>query len=192
MDMAADSNTMIFSPTKKALQAWRHPGSNTSNEEESVCTEPTADTYDSLDCTNEDDVILFLFPELFAFVSDLESELDTSMDEVFRQDLDCSCLLVAAFPLEWHMILFDTVGCIVNPLPLEDLPIVGHSDKNAKVMVHGGEDIGVDGLMELDPGPSTHDGIHIYGIMEHVPSFIHYELVPPPPVASNHVISAIQ
>jgi hypothetical protein len=124
------------------------------------------DTKYSLDCTNEDDVILSLFPELFAFVSDLESVLDTSMDEVFRQDLDCSCLLVAAFPLEWHMILFDTVGCIVNPLPLEDLPIVGHSDKNAKVMVHGGEDIGVDGLNELDPGPSTHDGIHIYGIMD--------------------------
>jgi hypothetical protein len=32
MDMATDSNTMIFSPTKKALQALRHPGSNTSNE----------------------------------------------------------------------------------------------------------------------------------------------------------------
>jgi hypothetical protein len=42
------------------------------------------DTNDSLDCTNEDKVILFIFPELFAFVSDLESELDTSMDEVFR------------------------------------------------------------------------------------------------------------
>jgi hypothetical protein len=40
------------------------------------------DTNDSLDWTNEDEVILFLFPELFAFVSDLESELDTSMDEV--------------------------------------------------------------------------------------------------------------
>jgi hypothetical protein len=59
------------------------------------------------------------------------------------------------------MTLYDTVGCIVNPLPLEDLPIVGHSDKNAKVlMMHGDEGIGVDGLKELDPGPSTHDGSH--------------------------------
>jgi hypothetical protein len=36
------------------------------------------------DCTNGDDeVILSLFPELFEFVSDLESELETSIDEVF-------------------------------------------------------------------------------------------------------------
>jgi hypothetical protein len=82
MDMAADSKTMIFSPTEKALQAWRHPGTNPSHDSESFCTEPTVDTNDSLDWTNEDEVILFLFPELFAFVSDLESELDTSMDEV--------------------------------------------------------------------------------------------------------------
>jgi hypothetical protein len=27
-------------------------------------------------------------------------------------------------------------------LPLEDLPIVGHSDKNAKGMMHGDEGIG--------------------------------------------------
>jgi hypothetical protein len=139
------------------------------------------DTNDSLDCTNEDDIILFLFPELFAFVSDLESELDTSLDEVFRFDLECSCPSVPAFPLECHMTLHDSVGCIVNPLPLEDLPIVGHSDKNAKVMMHVDEGIGVDGLKELDPGPSTHDGIHVDGIMEHGPSHIHYELVPPLP-----------
>jgi hypothetical protein len=54
------------------------------------------------------------------------------------------------------MILYDTVGCIVNPLPLEDLPIVGQSDKNAKVMMHGDEGIGVDGLKELLPGPSSY------------------------------------
>jgi hypothetical protein len=90
------------------------------------------------------------------------------------------------------MILFDTIGCIVNPLPLEDLPIVGHSGKNAKVMMHGDEGNGVDGLKELDPGPFTHDGIHVDGIMEHGPSHIQYELVPPPPVASNHVISDFQ
>ncbi len=80
MDMAVDSKIMIFSPTKKALQAWRHPGSNPSHDLESICTEPTVDTNGSLDCTNDDEVI---FSELFACVSDLESELDTSMDEVF-------------------------------------------------------------------------------------------------------------
>ena len=90
------------------------------------------------------------------------------------------------------MILYDTEGCIVNPLPLEDLPIVGHSDKNAKVMMHDDGGIGVDGLKELDPGPSTHDGIHVDGIMEHGPSHIHYVLVPLPPVVSNHIISAFQ
>jgi hypothetical protein len=49
MDMAADSKTMIFSPTEKALQAWRHPGTNPSHDSESFCTEPTVDTNDSLD-----------------------------------------------------------------------------------------------------------------------------------------------
>jgi hypothetical protein len=184
MDMAAESKTMIFSPTEKALQAWRHPGTNPSHVSESVCTEPTVDTNYSLACTT----LLFLFPELFAFVFDLESELDTSMDEVFRLNLDCSCTLVPAFPLECHMTLYDTVGCIVNPLPLEDLQMVGHSDKTTKLMMHGDEGITVDGLKELDPDPSsTHDGI-----MEYSPSHIHYELVPPPPVVSNHVITAFQ
>jgi hypothetical protein len=77
-------------------------------------------------------------------------------------------------------------------LPIKDLPIVGHSDKNAKVMMHGDEGIGVDGLKQLDPGHSTDDGIHVDGIMEYGPSHIHYELVPPLPVASNHIISAFQ
>jgi hypothetical protein len=36
MDMAADSKITIFSPTKKALQAWRHPGTNPSHDMESV------------------------------------------------------------------------------------------------------------------------------------------------------------
>jgi hypothetical protein len=58
MDMAADSKMTIFSPTENALQAWRHPGTNPSHDLESVCTEPTVDTNDSLDCTNEDDIIL--------------------------------------------------------------------------------------------------------------------------------------
>jgi hypothetical protein len=84
--------------------------------------------------------------------------------------------------------LYETVDCIVNPLPLKDLPIVGQSDKSAKAMMHGDEEgIGVDGLKELDPDRSTHDGI-----MEHGPSHIHYELVPLLPVTSNHVISAFQ
>jgi hypothetical protein len=40
------------------------------------------------------------------------------------------------------MTLYDTEGSIVNPLPLEDLAIVGHSDKSAKVrMMHGDEGI---------------------------------------------------
>jgi hypothetical protein len=43
-------------------------------------TESTVDTLcDSIDYTNADEVISVLFPELFAFVSDLESELDASM-----------------------------------------------------------------------------------------------------------------
>jgi hypothetical protein len=49
-------------------------------------------------------------PELFGFVSDLESELDASMEEVFRLDSDCSCPLVPAFPLEYHMTLYDTLA----------------------------------------------------------------------------------
>jgi hypothetical protein len=59
--MAADSKIMIFSPTEKALQAWRHPGTNPSHDSESVCTEPTVDTNDSLDCAKEGDVVLFFF-----------------------------------------------------------------------------------------------------------------------------------
>jgi hypothetical protein len=72
--------------------------------------------------------------------------------------------------------LYETFDCIVNPLPLKDLPIVGQSDKKKKAMMHGDEGIGVDGLKELDPGPFTHDGIHIdvdQGI-----SHIHYAPVP--------------
>jgi hypothetical protein len=61
------------------------PGTNPSHISKSVCTaRPTADTNDSLDCTNDDEVILSLFPELFDFASDLKSELEASMDEVFR------------------------------------------------------------------------------------------------------------
>jgi hypothetical protein len=44
MDMAANSKIMIFSPTEKAV----HPGTNPSHDSESVCTEPTVDTNDSL------------------------------------------------------------------------------------------------------------------------------------------------
>jgi hypothetical protein len=73
-----------------------------------------------------------------------------------------------------------------------DLPIVGQSDKQAKALMHGHERIGVDGLKELDPGPSTHDSIHDGDIMEQAQCHIHYELVPPLPVKSNLVISAFQ
>jgi hypothetical protein len=50
------------------------------------------DTNDSLDCTNDDEVILSLFPELLEFVSALESELEASMDEVFRLNSDFAAL----------------------------------------------------------------------------------------------------
>jgi hypothetical protein len=59
----------------------------------------------------------------------------------------------------------------------------------AKAMMHGDEGIGVDGLKEFDQGPSKHNGFHIGDIMEQAWSHIHYELVPPP-VTSNHIISA--
>jgi hypothetical protein len=55
-------------------------------------TESTVDTpCDSIDYTNDDEVISVSFPELFAFVSDLESELDASMDEM----LDSICIATA-------------------------------------------------------------------------------------------------
>jgi hypothetical protein len=59
-------------------------------------------------------------------------------------------------------------------------------------MIHGDEGIGADGLKELDPDPSSHDSFDDGDIMEQAQSNIHYELVPPLPVASNHVISAFQ
>jgi hypothetical protein len=194
-DVVARSEIKLFSPTEEALQAWRHHGTKPSHDLESICTEPTVDINDSLDCTNEDDVILFSFSELFAFVSDLESELDTSMEEVVRLNLDyCPSVANAptipmpslldtknqsnmAIPLECHLTLYETVDCIVDRLPLKDLLIVGQSDKKATAMMHGDEGIGVHGLKELDPGPSKHDGICICDIMEQARSHIHYELV---------------
>jgi hypothetical protein len=165
------------------------------------------DTNDSLDCTNANEVILSIFPELFEFVSDLVSELETSMDKVSRLNSDYCTLVATAptilmpslldtknqsnmrIPLKCLLTLYGTKGCIVNSLPLEDLPIVGPSNRKAKAMMHGDVGIGVDGLKELDHGPYTHDGIHIDDIMEHNPNPIHYELVPLPNVASNHVNS---
>jgi hypothetical protein len=44
-------------------------------------------------------------------------------------------------------------------------------------MRDGDEGIGVDLLKELDPGPSTHDGIHVD--VDHGSSYIYYELGPP-------------
>jgi hypothetical protein len=169
------------------------------------------DTNDSLDCTNEDEVILSLFPEIFGFVCDLKVELDARMDELLWPNSGYNCLLVATATTtmmpcllntknqshmmiltECHLILDYTGDCIADPLPLLDLPLVGQSDKEAKAMMHGDEGIGADGLKELDPGPSSHDSIHNGDIMEQAQSNIHYELVPPPPVASNHIISAFQ
>jgi hypothetical protein len=136
MDMAEDSNVTIFSPFKKALQAWRHPGTNPSHDSKSVCTEQTVDTIDSLHYTDDDELILSLFPGLFEFlVSDLESELEASMDEVFRFDSGyCPSVATAPtilmpslidtknpskmrIPLECHLTLYDTVDCIVDHLP---------------------------------------------------------------------------
>jgi hypothetical protein len=57
-------------------------------------------------------------------------------------------------------------------------------------MRHDDKGTGVDGLKELGPGPSTHDGIHVD--VDHGTSHIHYALVPLLPVTSNHVISVFQ
>jgi hypothetical protein len=99
------------------------------------------------------------------------------------------CLLVTKnqphmmIPSECNQTLYDTEDCIANPLPLLDLLIFGQSDKQAKAMMHADEGIGVDGLKELNPGPSSHDNIHDGDIMEQAQSNIHYEIVSPPPVA---------
>jgi hypothetical protein len=151
MDMAVDCNVIIFSPIEKALQYWRQPSTNPRQDLKSVCTEPTMDTNDSpLDCTNDVEVILSLFPELLKFVSDLESELEASMYKVFRLNSDYCSLVATAptipmpslldtksqsnmtIPSKYHLTWYDTVDCIVEPLPLLDLPIIGQSDKQAK------------------------------------------------------------
>jgi hypothetical protein len=100
-------------------------------------TEPTVDTNASLDCANDDEVILSLFLELFEFICDLKSEWEASMNELFWLDSDYNCPSVATaptilmpclfdtknqsnmrIPLEPHLTLYGTKGCIVNPLPL--------------------------------------------------------------------------
>jgi hypothetical protein len=159
---------------------------------------------DSLDSTN-DEVILSLFPDLFECVSDLESELETSMNEVFRFDSGYFALVATTptilipslldtnnpsnmrIPSECHLTLSDTVDCIANPLLLKDFSqlLDTLTKSKAKAMMHGDEGIGVDGLKELDPGPYIHDSIHIDDIMEHGSSPIQYELVPSPPGTSN-------
>jgi hypothetical protein len=68
MDMAVDSKIMIFSPTVNALQSWRHPGTNPSHDLESVCTNSTVNTNDSLDCTNEDEVFFYFQSYLDLFL----------------------------------------------------------------------------------------------------------------------------
>ena len=66
------------------------------------------DTNDSLECTNEDGVILSLFPELFGFICDLKAELDTSMDELFQPNSGYNCPLVATAPIILMPCLLDT------------------------------------------------------------------------------------
>ncbi len=108
------------------------------------------------------------------------------------------CLLDTKFqpdmmiPSECCLTLYDTGDCHANPLPLLDLLIVRQSDKQAKAMMHGDEDICVDGLKELDPGVSSHDSIYDGDNIKQAQHHIHYELVPLLPVASNHIISAFQ
>jgi hypothetical protein len=65
------------------------------------------DTNDSLCCTNDDEVILSSFPESLEFVSDLELELEASMDEVFRFDSGY-CPSVAIAPTILTPSLLDT------------------------------------------------------------------------------------
>jgi hypothetical protein len=69
--------------------------------------------------------------------------------------------------------LYGTDICIVNPLPIEDVPIDRPSNHNSQAMMHGDVGTGVDGLKELNPGPYTHDGIHIDDTMELGPSPMH-------------------
>jgi hypothetical protein len=38
-------------------------------------------------------------------------------------------------PSECHLTLYETVDCVVNPLPLKDLQIVQQYDKKAKELV---------------------------------------------------------
>jgi hypothetical protein len=57
-------------------------------------------------------------------------------------------------------------------------------------MRHDDDGTGVDGLKELDPGPSTHDGIHID--VDQGTSHIHDAPVPLLPVVPNHIISAFK
>jgi hypothetical protein len=114
------------------------------------------------------------------------------MDEVFRLNSDyCSSVATAptipmpslldtknqsnmTIPSECHLTLYETVDCIVDPLPLKDSPIVGHFNKTTKVMMHGDEGIGVNGLKELDSDPSTHDGIMEHGTSHIMNMYLHH------------------
>ncbi len=73
-DMAADSNVTIFSPTEKALQAWRHLA-------------PTQAMTWRQSVLNQLWILMTLLtvPMMMkSFCLYLESELEASMDEVFR------------------------------------------------------------------------------------------------------------
>jgi hypothetical protein len=76
--------------------------------------EPIVDTNASLDCANEDDVILSLFPELFGFVCDLKAELDTSIDELFWPDSGYNCPSVATATTILTPCLLDTMTNLIQ------------------------------------------------------------------------------
>jgi hypothetical protein len=100
------------------LQYQRHPSTDPSHDSKSVCTRPTVDTNDSLDCTNANEVILSIFPELFEFVSDLVSESETSMAKVSRLNSDY-CTLVATAPTILMPSLLDTKNQSNMRIPLK-------------------------------------------------------------------------
>jgi hypothetical protein len=93
-------------------------------------TESTVDTLcDSIDYTNADEVISVLFPELFAFVSDLESELDASMGKMFRLNSHCYCPKAVAIPLACHLSLCDNVRCMPTFPPLRTCQLLDNPTK---------------------------------------------------------------
>ncbi len=84
---------------------------------------------------------------VFRFNSDYCTLVATATNIVMPSLLDTKNKSNMRIPSECHLTLYDTVDCIVDPLPLEELLIVGQLDKKAKAMMQGDEGIGVDGVM---------------------------------------------